>query len=453
MDDLLKKTPYAPSVTEVSLVTLLPRLALFRRGRFSPMLRLTETAGSMIRVRAGRRHVWIANHPAVAEDILVRKHAAFRKDQLMKFLRRLLGEGLITSEGEHHDRQRKMIQPMFRQDVLKQRLPAIVRALDRTTRPWNNGMPVDMQAAMFELTGRFIGESLFSAGDYREIEELAACFESLLHFNKRYAILPLGLLLDRLPLPGTRRYNRAMQHLNRFANDRITHRTASDNRPPDWLTTLIEARDDTGCPMPRQQVRDEFLTLFLAGYETTATALSWSWHLLAQHPPIQERVAQEAGAVLGERTPAAADLPALETARNVFAEAMRLYPPSYVFGREALQDVEAAGHAMRKGDVLFLSPFLIQRNPRFFEEPQHFNPDRWQKLPTTRAVRIGYFPFGAGRRVCLGEPLAWMEGTLTLALICRDWRIHAAPHTHVRPAIRVGIHPHPGVPAVLERRG
>jgi cytochrome P450 len=305
---------------------------------------------------------------------------------------------------------------------------------------------------MNRLTLAIAGKTLYGADVAAEADEIGGALTTALEAFKRLTN-PLGPLLDRLPLPTTLRVRRASERLDATIYRMIDVRRRSGEDRGDLLSMLLAARDDEGDGggMTDRQLRDEALTLFLAGHETTANALAWTWHLLAHHPDAEARLHAELDAVLAGRLPAADDLPRLPYTRAVLAESMRLYPPAWTIGREPLEEFEAGGYRIRAGSVVLVSPWITHRDPRWWTEPGRFDPERWTPEREAEQPRFAYFPFGGGPRKCIGEGFAWTEGILVLATLAQRWRLRHAPGTQVGRQPLITLRP-TGLEMVAEPR-
>jgi cytochrome P450 len=274
-------------------------------------------------------------------------------------------------------------------------------------------------------------------------------FES---FN--FAMLPFTEYLERLPLPSVRRFNSARDTLDRTIYRMIAERRRSGEDKGDLLSMLLMATDTEGdgSGMSDLQLRDEALTIFLAGHETTANALTWSWYLLSQHPDVEARLHEEIDSVLNGRAPSYGDMPALPYTRMVFAESMRLYPPAWAIGRRALHPFDARGFIIPKRSVVIMSQYIVHRDARFFPEPERFDPDRWKPEAVAVRPKFSYFPFGGGNRVCIGEQFAWMEGVLLIAALAQKWRMRLVPGHPVEVQPLITLRPKHGMRMTLEKR-
>jgi cytochrome P450 len=413
---------------------------------------LARQHGDVVRFPIGRETLHLLNHPDLIRDVLVTNQRNFKKGRGLERAKLLLGEGLLTSEGEAHLRQRRMMQPAFH----RQRIAAygdIMRdySVRRASR-WRHGSRFNLHAEMMALTMAIVGRTLFGADVEEEAPEvgeaLAAAFEA---FNFSF-FLPFGELLERLPLPSSRRFKRGRARLDATIYRIIADRRRSGTDTGDLLSMLLLARDDEGdgAAMSDLQLRDEVMTLFLAGHETTANALTWTWYLLAKHPEVERRLQAEVDALPGD--PSAADLPQLPYTRMVLSESMRLYPPAWIVGRRALGAFDAGGHAIPARSIVIVSPWVTQRDGRWFPDPERFDPQRWRPEVAADRPKFSYFPFGGGTRICIGEQFAWMEGILALAAIARRWSLRLVPGHQVTLQPIITLRPKSGVMVEAESR-
>jgi len=406
-------------------------LPAFRRDPIRFVERLHATYGDVARFRFGPRRLYLVAHPDQVRDVLVTNHRNFIKSKALQRARAVLGQGLLTSEGDMHLRQRRMAQPAFHRERIAALGETMVAYAARVADGWLAGAEMDVAREMNRLTLAIAGKTLFGADVEREADEIGAALNDALNAFKRLTN-PLGVILDRLPLPGTLRVRRAAERLDETIYRMIEERRRSGEDRGDLLSMLLAARDEEGDggAMTDLQLRDEALTLFLAGHETTANALAWTWHLLALNPDAEARLHAELDA-FGDAPPRVDDLPRLPFTRAVLAESMRLYPPAWAIGREPLADFVAGGFRIRAGTVVLMSPWVTQRDPRWWPEPERFDPDRWTPENEARLPRYAYFPFGGGPRKCIGEGFAWTEGILVLATLARRWRLRHAPGAEV----------------------
>ena len=426
----------------------LPLAALlgFRRDPLRYLDRLRAAHGDVVLFRFGPRRMYLLAHPDQVQDVLVTRNRNFIKSLALQRSRVLLGRGLLTSEGELHLRQRRLAQPAFHRDRIAALAATFGTYAEAAAERWRAGAELDVTREMNRLTLAIAGKTLFGADVSAEADEIGRALTDALSLFRRLTN-PLGPLLDKLPVPGTLKMRRARARLDATIYRMIDERRRSGEDRGDLLSMLLSARDDEGDGggMSDEQLRDEALTLFLAGHETTANALAWTFHLLAQSPEAEARLHAEVDAVLaGGRPPTAEDATArLPYTRAVLAEAMRLYPPAWAIGREAVEDFEAGGYRVRSGPgtVVLMSPWVTHHDERWFPDPYRFDPDRWTPEREAALPRYAYFPFGGGPRKCIGEGFAWMEGIVVLATIARRWRLRHAPGAQVRTEPLITLRP------------
>jgi cytochrome P450 len=409
--------------------------------------------GDIVHHRAGRQHIILLSHPDLIREVLVGDSQAFAKSRVMQRTKVLLGEGLLTSEGEFHMRQRRLMQPAFH----RQRLPGygaiMVNAAARLREQWPSGVAIDVHQEMMRLTVAIVAEALFSSVVDTEAAEIGAAVTSLLNLFP-FMVLPFSEWLEKLPIGPARKAARAVERLDATIYRMIEARRANRARPDDLLTMLLEARDTEGDGggMTDRQLRDECMTLFVAGHETTAVALTWTWYLLSQHSEVEARLHAEIDSVLGNRLPTTDDFPRLVYTEMVLAESMRIFPPAWTLARTALQPLEIRGYRVPRGSLLMMSQWVMHRDPRYFPDPERFDPERWTRDARGARPKYSYFPFGGGPRQCIGEGFAWMEGVLLLATIAQRWTMRLVPGHPVEPQPRITLRPRFGMKMVLERR-
>jgi cytochrome P450 len=417
------------------------------------MIAMQRDHGDIAHWRIGPQNLYLFNHPDLIRDVLVTNGRNFNKSRGLERARRLLGNGLLTSEGEFHLRQRRLAQPAFHRQRIAAYAGTMSSYAERTSERWSDGETVDMHTEMMRLTLGIVARTLFDADVDEEAGEigdaLTAAFE---HFN--FAMLPFTELLDRLPLPAVRRFNAARDTLDRTIYRMIGERRRSGEDRGDLLSMLLMATDTEGDGkgMSDSQLRDEALTIFLAGHETTANALTWTWYLLSQHPEIEARLHAEIDSALQNRTATYEDLPSLPYTRMVFAESMRLYPPAWAIGRRAIEPFEARGFVIPKRSVVIMSQYIMHRDARYFPDPERFDPERWTPEAQAARPKFSYFPFGGGTRICIGEQFAWMEGILLVAALAQKWRMTLERGHPVEVQPLITLRPKHGMRMTLHRR-
>ncbi len=425
----------------------------FRRDVLEMVERMQRRHGDVVRWRVGTIPFYLVADPELVRDVLVTRHRLFIKSRALQRARVLLGEGLLTSEGDFHLRQRRLAQPAFHRERIAALGEEIAAISARTGEAWRAGATVDVGREMNRMALAIAGRTLFGAAVEEEADEIGRALTDALGLFTRLSN-PLAPLLDRLPVPATRRFHRARERLDATILRIVEERRRSGAERHDLLGLLLAARDEEGDGggMTDAQLRDETLTLFLAGHETTANALSWAWHLLGANPEAEARFHAEIDAVLGGRLPGAEDVAALPYTRGVFAETMRLFPPAYLIGREPREEIALGGFRIRRGSVVLVSPWLAHRDPRFWRAPLEFLPERWTPGGEAALPRFAYFPFGGGPRKCIAEGFAWMEGILALATLGRRWRLRPVPGVVPRQKPLITLRAS-GLAMTLEPRG
>ena len=365
----------------------------------------------------------------------------------------LIGEGLLTSEGEHHLKQRRLVQPAFHRARIAAYASAMTGAAIKRQMEWQDGMRLDANRAMMMITLDIVAATLFGADVGAESTEIGSALDDVFEaFTIGYG--PLTPLLDLIPSPKKRRFAAGKKRVDATIDRIIAERRKSGEDTGDLLSMLLHATDTEGdgTGMSDQQLRDEAITLFIAGHETTANALSWTWLLLARSPDAERALHEEVDRVVGDRLPTMDDLPQLPMTRAIVAESMRLYPPAYIVGRRSTE-AYAIGGFQFPARTLFLAPqFIVHRDPRWWPDADRFLPERWLDTAATAArPKMAYFPFGAGTRICVGEQFAWMEAMLVLATLARRWRLRVdGPDPELEPIIT--LRPKDGLSARLEKR-
>ncbi len=406
--------------------------------------------GPIASSRLGRSRFFYVSEPAVIEEVLVTAGRSYIKGRGTQRLERLLGKGLLTSNGALHLRQRRLVQPAFHRERIAGYAATMVRRAEAFAASLAPGQPVEIVAAMHRLTLGIAAETLFGADMDNEAGTIGRALQTAME-SFPLSLTPIGELLDHLPwLPVVRRFLGARAELDAIVY-RLIEARRGDPDPaarPDVLGMLLAAADGPD-GMDTEQIRDEVMTIFLAGHETTAIALTWTWWLLAQHPAVEVRLRAELDAVLGGRTPTIEDVPALRLTHDVIAESMRLYPPAWVVGRRAIETVPLGAWTVPKGSIVLMSQWITHRDPRFWREPDAFRPERWSNGETDGQPKFAYFPFGGGTRVCIGEAFAWTELMLVLATIARRRRFEAAPElTSLIAQPSVTLRPATAVPLI-----
>lgn len=441
--------PLPPGPKGRFLVGVLPE---FRKNPPEFLQAVARDYGDLAYLPLGRQRVYVVSNPEWIRDILVTHQTNFTKSRMLERARVLLGDGLLTSEGEFHKRQRRLVQPAFHRDRLAGYAAAMVECAAQFRDRWKPGATLDVSREMSRLTLAIVARTLFSADVTSEADEIGAALSEVLGVFDA-VLMPFSEWIEKLRLPSVRGFERARDRLDQTIYRMIGERRAAGGDTGDLLSMLLLAQDEEGeGGMTDKQVRDEALTLFLAGHETTANALTWTWYLLSQNPPAEAKLHAEIDRVAAGRIPGLDDLPELRYVERVFAEAMRLYPPAWGIGRRAIADYQLGGYTIPARSILLMSPYVVHRDPRWFSPPERFDPDRW--LPENVATRpkFSYFPFGGGARVCIGERFAWMEGVLLLATLGQRWRLRLAPGHRVETKALITLRAKYGMQMTLGER-
>ena len=400
--------------------------------------------GDIFYYRAGWINVYFLNHPDMIEAVLVSQAQHFAKDKVIQNSRWFLGEGLLTSEGPEWRRQRRLCQPAFHRPRLASYGQTMITYAEEMLATWRDGDVRDIHQEMMQLTMRIVAKVLFGVEVKQDTERVAGALNVLMrHTSGGRMILPPAL--RHLPFPALLRVKRAVREIDEIVNHIIRQRRACDEDTGDLLSMLIASRDEDGSHMTDRQLRDEIMTFLLAGHETTAVSLSWTWYLLSQHPEAGQKLRQELDDVLGGRTPQLEDLARLPYTDKVVKESMRLYPPAWSLARAVTKEIELAGYPLPAGSNVVMSPWIMHRDPRFFENPSQFDPDRWTPETTQRLPRFAYFPFGGGPRLCIGASFATMEACLILAAIAQRFQLRLVPGHPVAPQPGITLRPRHGM--------
>jgi len=384
--------------------------------------RVAREYGPVASWRMPRGRFWFVDEPALIEQIMLASGYDVVKGRGLRRMRRLLGEGLLTSDEPLHLRQRRLVQPAFHRERVAGYAAAMIGAARDAADRLEDGQTVAVDALMNRLALRIASATLFSADVDDDADAIGHSVTETMELFPA-SLSAFGELLDHLPWhPATRRFKAARAALDAVVYRLIDARRREGRDRGDLLSILLSVRDEDGKPMPVELVRDEALTLLLAGHETTANALAWTWDALARNPQVEDRLHAELDEVLGDRDPVPADYPRLRFTRDVVAESMRLRPPAWILGRRVIRPFRLGEWDVPVGSVLLTSQLVTHVNPRFWREPQAFRPERWSNGETDRLPRFAYFPFGGGNRICIGESFAWTEAVLVLATLARRVR-------------------------------
>ena len=413
-------------------------LLAYRRGPLPFFENLARQYGDISYFKLGPQEAFFLNHPDLIKDVLVTNSQNFMKGLALQRAKRLLGTGLLTSEGEFHRRQRRLAQPAFHKSRVATYAAVMTDYAAQLRERWRDDETLDIAEEMMGLTLAIVGKTLFDADVVSDSKDVGDAMNVAMDLFNTITV-PFFNLLQKLPLPQVRRFDNARAKLDAIIYRLIEERRASGRDRGDLLSMLLLAQDEEGDGggMTDEQLRDEAMTIFLAGHETTANALTWTWYLLSQNPEAEARLHHELDEVLGSRLPEFVDVTRLQYTEKVLAESMRLYPPAWAIGRMSLVDSEIGGYFVPKGSLVLMSQYVMHRDQRYFADPLSFDPERWSEHERAKRPQFSYFPFGGGPRRCIGESFAWMEGVLLLATLAEQWQMRLAPHQVValRPVI------------------
>lgn len=381
--------------------------------------KIVQQYGPIVHFKLGGQSFYQLSHPDLIREVLMTQSKCFEKTGGLQRAKRVIGNGLLSSNGEDHRSQRKMLMPAFHPEQINAYAPIMAQYASEAAESWKNGQTLDLSETILDITLRITGKILldldFNAQATHQIsKDLNVIFE---HFT--WLFIPITKYLEFLPLPNIRRFKQAKDRLDVLILQCILERKKDKRQREDMLSVLLQLTNEKGAPMSSEQIRNQVMTLFLAGHETIATALTWTFYCLSQNPEAEARLHEELNLVLGQRLPSLEDLPKFEYTRRVFAESMRLYPPVWNLSRKATQDFKAGEYVIPKGSIVGVSQFVMHRDPKYFPDPLRFDPDRFLPEIANKRPAFAYFPFGAGQRSCIGEYMGWMEGILILAAIAQ----------------------------------
>ena len=430
---------------------LLGALPWMRRDMLGFFEQCFREHGDIAYFRLGRRRAILLSDPEAIEQVLVTENRRFIKNYGLQFLKPLLGNGLLLNEGDAWLRQRRIVQPAFARPRVETYATAMVECTERMLATWRDGEERDIAADMLRLAMEIAGRTLLGIDVTGRFSEMTRHLEAITgdFLNRFAAALPLP---DWVPTPANRRLQATVRKLEALLQALIDERRASGQTGGDFLSLLMAARDEQdGRGISDKQIRDEVMTMFLAGHETTANALAWSWYLLAQNPAEQNRIRDEASRVIAGSAPSIAEVPQLVHTEHVLREAMRLYPPAYVIGRRPIEDCTINGYFLPAGHNVLMSQWVVHRDPRWYDDPLAFRPDRWVGDHASKIPKYAYFPFGGGPRVCIGNTFATFEATLILAMIARRFKLQLVSNKPIRILPAVTLRPAEPIRVRVER--
>jgi cytochrome P450 len=461
-------------------------LRQFVRDPINTLSNIAREYGDISHFKLGREHVYLINNPDYIEKVLIYDHRNFKKGKRLQTAKAVLGEGLVTSEGDYHSRQRRLIQPIFHPKQVMMYGSIVSDYAAHMRDGWNEGSTVDISHDMMRLTLRIICKSVLNYDVEAEAQQVGKALTTVRKYSKRLQS-PIGHVLDKISiLPAPKKAREAKNELDSLVYGLISDRrqqeeSGSDKRLNDLLTRLLQAQDSnpqattmstsstststsmstsTNGKMSDKQVRAEVMTIFIAGHETTANALTWTFYLLSQHRDIEKKLQDEIDSVVDHRTgnnveskiPSVEDIPKLQYTEKVLRESMRLFPPVWTMGRYVENDYPVGEFTIPAGSSILMSQYVMHHDPRYYENSEEFNPERWTDEFKTHLPRFSYFPFGGGIRGCIGEPFAWMEGILIIATIAQKWTMDLTADQRIKLDPAITLRPKYGMKMKLTLR-
>src|SRR5712671_7301375 len=412
---------------------------------------LAREYGDIAHYKIGRHHIVFLNHPDYIREVLVVQNDNFIKERTVQRTKMLLGEGMITSEGSQHRAQRQTAQPAFHRQRIPEYAGIMVEEAAQMRNSWRAGEQRDIAIDMMHLTLNVVARTLLATDLRDEASELADAINRIMRLYNFLVMLPAAEWLVHVPPPGLAAFLKARKRIDAVVHRMIAAHRRRGRDSGSLLDLMLSASPERGA-VSEQALRDQVITIFLAGYETVANALVWTWYLLAQNPECERCLHEEVDGVLLGRLPAVEDVPRLRYTEMVIAESMRLYPPAWAMGRYARDDFHLGEYFLPAKTTVLISQFITHRDPRYFPDPLRFDPNRFTPEAKSRRTKFTYFPFGAGVRQCIGESFAWMEGVLLLATLAQKWKLSLVPGHCVEPQPLITLRPKYGMRMQVEER-
>ncbi len=417
-------------------------------------MRIAKEYGDIAQYRLARADIIQLNNPDYVKEVLIDRNQDYIKPSFLRMHKRIVGEGLLTSEGEFHDQQRRLLRPAFHSQNIDYYASIMTDYARKKAESWRDGDALDVHQEMMGLTLSIISRTMFSTEVEAEAKAVGDATAIAIEYLDRMIGVPLLSLIENLPIPSSRRFRQARETLDRIIHQIIQEHRSDKEHRYDLLSMLLKAQDpeSQGAGMTDGQLRDEAITIFLAGHETTANLLTWTWYLLSEHPDVEERLHSELDTVLSGRVPTLDDVRKLAYTEMVLNESLRLYPPAWVIGREAARDTSIGSYPVHRKATVLMSQYVMHRDPRYFTDPDRFNPDRWKPESRAKLPAFAYFPFGGGTRACIGEAFARMEAVLALATLAQNWSLRLVPGHKVELAPRITLRPKHGIIMKISKR-
>ncbi len=456
MTTLLKAPVQSPPGPDGDFIT--GNLSGYWRDPLDFLSNCAHQYGDIIRFRMGPLVSYMLSNPDYIEEALVTKRSQFRRYLHEDGGESVFGNGLVTSEWDFWRGQRRMIQPAFHRERIAAYADVMVEHTNRMLATWQPEEIRNIHQEMMYLALVIIAKTLFDADVTGEVEDISKAVKVVVQqFDENRGnnalLVLLGFLVAKwVPTPRQLRFRKAVKRLDEIVYGMIHQHRTSGKDTGDLLSMLLHVQESDDSQMPDQQLRDEVMNLLLAGYDTTASSLSWTWMLLSQNPEVEAKLLEELQAVLGGRTPTLADLPQLRYTESGVLESMRLYPPNWMITQQAMQDCELAGYPIPAGSGVFMSQWVMHRDPRYFDNPEEFEPDRWVDDRVKRLPTYAYFPFGGGPRVCIGKSFATIEAVLVVATIAQKFKLTLVPEHPIVPRPSISLCPKHGMKMLLTKR-
>ena len=424
-----------------------------QRDPLGELGKLARRYGDIVHMQLGRRHDYLVNHPDHIKAILCAPQSEMARST-PPGLKRLLGSGLLTSQGDYHRRHKRMLAPTFHKELVRQWSSTIIRYCVRLRDSWHDGQEIDIEYEMQRLTLAIVLQGLLSVDLEEQTDEIARAANTLIEMIHCRTLPIIDDLLDKISLGRIRQFNNARAQFDAMVYAMIRERSVAPSPASDLLSALLQVRDEeTGSSaLTDEEIRDEVVTMLVAGHETSAHALTWTLYLLSQHSESERKLLAELDVKLQGRLPGVEDLESMPYHRMVLSEAIRLYPPVWIVARRNPNPWSLGNYIFPSGSFIFVSQYLMQRDPRFFSDPERFDPDRWTPQTAAQRPKYSYFPFGGGPRQCIGEGLAWLIGLLVIATIGQRWQFALAPRQKIELEPLITLRPKYGIRMIIKRR-
>lgn len=426
----------------------------FPLGSADPLALYTQWArqyGDILYYRFLSRHIYFLNSPELVKYALLTNYQNFIKGDPLRLNRRIFGNGLLTNEGDSWLQQRRLIQPAFHRNKIQSYGDTMVTFTERMVAGWQDGAALDIHQEMMRLGLKIVAKVLFNVEIAADTDRVSTALNTVQDLSSGGRML-LPPIFRLLPTADNLRYRRAARELDDVVYGLIRDRRANGQVADDLLYALLQVKNEAGQSMPDRQLRDEVMTLLLAGHETTAVSLSWTWYLLSHNPDVEQKLWSELRRVLNGRSPGIEDLAELPYTDRVIKEAMRLYPPVWAVVRTCVKECEIGGYQVPSGSTVFMSQWVMHRDPRFYDQPEQFNPDRWLDSHAKEIPKFAYFPFGGGPRTCIGASFATMEAVLVLATIAQNYQVRVVQDQPIAPVPTMTLRPRHGIQVIVTRR-